>query len=88
MKFEIKKEKSSFKPTELTIKIETLEEEVFWLTILNSSVSAWRDFYNTNRNDFPKIVSLSDEEVRVCASSLSEFYYLLDAKTTEDTSDD
>ena len=88
MKTSIKREQKEFKPIELNITLETREEEIFWISILNSSCKTWEEIYIEGASVLPNIPVLSKKESTSVILNMSQLYHALTAQTTEDTSGD
>ena len=88
MKTSIKREQKEFKPIELNIILETREEEIFWISILNSSCKTWEEIYIKGASVLPNIPVLSKKESISIILNMSQLYHALTAQTTEDTSGD
>ena len=88
MKIKIKREEKEFTPIELSITLETKQEEIFWLTILNSPSGVWEKVYRDIEDSFPYVNPLNKEELFKEAISFQKIFYDLVDKTMEDTSND
>lgn len=88
MKTKVIREEKEFKPIELNITLETREEEIFWISILNSSYTTWEEVYMKGAGTLRNISVLSKANCFKAAHCMADLFHKLTAQSTEDTSDD
>ena len=86
MKIKVNRQEKKFKPVGLKITLETREEEIFWISILNSSHITWKKIYEKGASSLQNMPTLSEQSISALSLKMSNFFYDLIHQTAEDTS--